>query len=281
MVLMYIAAAALALTALWLFLIFTKRPGDRLEPFCRKYIAHRGLFADGIPENSLSAFKRAADAGFGIELDVQLTADSKLAVFHDSDLKRMFGVGGRISEMTYGELSKLSCPGTGEGVPLLCDVLDCVDGRAPVIIEIKSYGRAEETCRAVCAELSGRRGEYCVESFDPLVLKILKKIAPQIERGQLSQNFLKNRSGASFAARFSATCLLADFIARPSFIAYNHRHRIPFSARLLKRIGAARLAAWTVKSEEELERAEKFYDIIIFDSFIPSRREDQNNQIGR
>lgn len=281
MLYLYIAAAAIILAALWIFLIATERPRGRLAPFEERYIAHRGLFGEGSPENSLSAFERAARAGYGIELDVQLTADSKLAVFHDAALDRMFGADGVVSKMTYEELSRHRFPGTDEGIPTLGEVLDLVGEDTPVIIEIKSYGNAEKVCLSVAEELSHRRGIYCVESFDPRALRTMKRIMPDVVRGQLSENFLKRRGGASFAARFVATGLLADFIGRPSFIAYNHRHRIPIAARILKSARAARFAAWTVRSEAELERAEEFYDIIIFDSFIPSRREDPNKEIGR
>ncbi len=270
MIFLLIPLIAAAFAALYLFLVFTERPRGRTEPFEKTLIAHRGLFGGGVPENSLGAFARAAERGYGIELDVQLTSDGRLVVFHDATLKRMLGVKRKISELTYEELEEYRFPGTDERVPLFAEVLRVVNGRVPMIIEVKSYGNCEATCRALAERLDGYGGEYCVESFDPSALRWFRKNRPQVVRGQLAQNYFRSRSKLPLWQKIAATSLLANFVGRPSFIAYNHHHRIPLAGRLLKGAGRATLAAWTVRSEAELEEARKTYSVIIFDSFIPS-----------
>jgi len=270
MIYVSIAAAIAALPALYLFLIMTEPPRGRMKPFEDAPVAHRGLFGDGAPENTLAAFARAAERGYGIELDVQLTADSRLVVFHDATLRRMFGANKKLSDLTFDELREYTFPGTGERVPLFEEVLRTVGGRSPLIIEVKSYGRCSETCRILKETLEGYGGAYCVESFDPRALKWFRKNCPGIVRGQLSQNYFKSKTVLPLWQRLAMTSLLADFIGRPSFIAYNHSHRIPLAARILKRTGAACLACWTVRGEEEFRTASEKYSVIIFDSFIPS-----------
>ena len=262
------------LIAVYLFLIMTEPPRGRMEPFEKTLIAHRGLFGAGAPENTLAAFERAVRRGYGIELDVQLTSDSRLVVFHDATLKRMFGVGKRISELTYEELETYTFPGTSEKVPLFEDVLRTVGGKAPMIIEVKSYGDCAGTCRVLKECLDGYGGDYCVESFDPKALAWFRKNCPDVVRGQLSQNYYGSGAKLPLWQKIAATSLLAGFIGRPSFIAYNHRHRVPLAGLILKKSGAAVFAAWTVRNQRELEDARKFYGVIIFDSFIPSEEFD-------
>ena len=259
-----------AAVSLYFFLIATKRASGRMAPFEATLIAHRGLFGEGAPENTFAAFERAAGAGYGIELDVRMTSDSKLVVFHDATLRRMFGADVKVSDLTYEELSGYVFPGTSEKIPLFDDVLKTVRGRVPLIIEVKSEGGCSDTCKELFRALEGYEGIYCMESFDPTALRWFKRTAPNVIRGQLTQNYFKSRASIPFIYKVAMSHLLADFIGRPSFIAYNHRHRLPLSASVLHRLGAGGLAAWTVKSEEELTLARKTYDVIIFDSFIPA-----------
>ena len=136
------AAAAAALAGLgyllvW-FLLHGRRDGpgwEKLEGF--RY-AHRGLHGPGVPENSLAAFRRAAEAGYGAELDVHLTRDGRLVVIHDGDLERMCGVPGRVAEKTAEELAALRLAGSEEHIPLLEEVLPLFAGRAPLVVELKT-----------------------------------------------------------------------------------------------------------------------------------------------
>ena len=249
----FVVSIPMLIAVMYLFLIRTKRPGKRLKPFEERLIAHRGLFRDGIPENSLSAFRLAVDHGFGIELDVQLTADGRLVVFHDRTLDRMCGNGTLISSATYEELEKYPLSGGEEKIPLFSDVLDAVGGKVPLIIEVKSHGDHIGACRELIKQLGAYEGDYCVESFNPSVLKYFKRHAPDVVRGQLSENYL--RSGAlRFPANVLMGSLLLNFIGRPSFIAYNRTDRKNLAMKILKRTNSAKFAAWTVRSAQGSER---------------------------
>ena len=184
--------------------------GRRSQPGWEKLLdwryAHRGLYDNdaGIPENSLAAFRRAAEAGFGAELDVHLTADGQLAVIHDSDLQRVCGRAGKVEELTYAELSQLRLLGTEEGIPLLSDVLPLFAGVAPLIVELKPIrGNEPELAEKVCALLDTFPDlAYCLESFDPFAVLWLRKNRPELIRGQLSQNFLRDQDRPKFLVSF-------------------------------------------------------------------------------
>ena len=126
----------LLLIGAFLFCIAPRRPRDT-ETFKQTLFAHRGLHTKGneLPENSLAAFRAAAEQGYMIENDIHLTADGEVVVFHDSSLKRMCGVAGRIEQMTLAELKKCCLQGTEEQIPTLQECLDTVDGRVPLLIE--------------------------------------------------------------------------------------------------------------------------------------------------
>ena len=187
------------------FLIAPKRAANvALAPFVGRNFAHRGLHtADkSIPENSLAAFDAACRKGYGSELDVQLSSDGKVFVFHDDLLDRVTGTAGVAEYQPWSALKDLKLCGTDETIPLFEDVLKTVDGRAPLIVELKSTERYPELCEKTLDFLLASREEtgldFCVESFDPRIVKWFKDNAPLIVRGQLSaptEN--RNRSGNS------------------------------------------------------------------------------------
>ena len=120
---------------LYLWMLGPNRPRRKeMRPFEKTYVAHRGLYdpAKGIPENSLTAFRLAAEAGYGMEMDLQLTRDGKLVVFHDKTLERMCGVKVNLTDLTYEELQSYRLSGTEERIPLFDEVLEVVDGRTPL-----------------------------------------------------------------------------------------------------------------------------------------------------
>ena len=132
-----ISATVLTLFALWLYLIAPRARRKAVQPFLRPY-AHRGLWGEGLPENSLGAFRAAADKGFAIELDIQLSADGVVMVFHDYTLDRVCGRAGKVCEHTAAELGRMPLNGIeAECIPTLAEVLDAVDGRVPLLIELK------------------------------------------------------------------------------------------------------------------------------------------------
>lgn len=175
----------------WLFCIAPASPrGDFAE--MKKYdYAHRGLHEKdlSVPENSMAGFKAAVEAGYGIEFDLQLTKDKKVVVHHDRSLKRVCGADVSIGDLTYKELQQYRLQNTEERVPLFSDVLALVDGRTPLIIELKHYDDADLLCPLVWELLRNYKGPYCVESFDPYIVQWFRKNHPYVLRGQLMGHF--------------------------------------------------------------------------------------------
>lgn len=246
---------------------------EKMKVFEKVYIAHRGLFDQAeAPENSMEAFRRAVDGGYGIELDVQLTADDRLVVFHDESLKRMCGVARKLWKCSYRELDQYHLLDTQEKIPLLQDVLKMVGGRVPLIIEIKREGNGIRTAEALSRHLNEYQGDCCVESFDPRILYWFRKHDPKILRGQLSTNFWLHEKKRPWYVKMFMTNLLTNFYAKPDFIAYNYKYANQLSLQICRCLYHTELVAWTVRSPEELEQARDSFRVFIFDGFLPSER---------
>ena len=268
---LWILLILLLVVALYLFLICPalKKPGaDHLMGW--KY-AHRGLH-DGnrkVAENSLEAFRLAVEHGYGMELDVQLTKDNQLVVFHDKSLKRVCGVNVDLYTQTYDELRQYFLPG-GQQIPLFSEVLELVDGKTPLIVEIKYHDRLIETCKAAHEQLKAYKGSYCVESFHPLAVRYFRKNAPHIIRGQLAsggKNEDKHTSSLNF---FCMKHLLVNVLGRPHFVAYSVPEDKSPSVTLMKRLFKPYLAAWTIRSQDVMDYAKKEgYQLPIFELFRP------------
>lgn len=267
----YVIAAILVLAGLYLLSIRPNRGRqDRMKPFEQTYIAHRGLYDNRvIPENSLPGFQRAVAAGYGIELDVQLTTDDQLVIFHDETLERMCADKRKLHELSYAELSSLRLLDTEERIPLFRDVLEAVGGAVPMIVEIKSEGRWRDTTRLTEAMLRDYPGLYCVESFHPFVLRWYRKHSPDTIRGQLSTDYRRDHTVLPAWERFLLTNLMLNFVSRPDFIAYNCKHMRQPSFTLCRRLYRPVPVAWTVQSPEELEAIRSVFRVFIFERFFP------------
>src|SRR5262245_32040668 len=149
-------------------------------------IAHRGLHDATSPENSLAAFERACAYGYPLELDVQLTADGEAAVVHDQDLAHATGEPGLVRSMAYEQIRRARLFGTDQHVPTLDEVLDLVDGRVPVLIEIKNIGGVGGLEPRVLTAVRRYRGAAAVQSFNPVSMRYFRLHAPEIPRGQIS-----------------------------------------------------------------------------------------------
>lgn len=253
-------------------------PG-RVDPYMtqifkgRNY-AHRGLhnLDDGIPENSLSAFRAARDNGFGIELDLQMTADGQVVVFHDTDLSRICGVEAHVHELTYDELKNFKLMETNEKIPLFSEALETMGGLQPIVVEIKPSYKREELCQNALALLRQYKGEYCVESFDPFILAWFRKNAPEIVRGQLTMRMAKAEReviNLGRTASFMLSHCYANFLSRPHFIAHRLEKK-SLAVRLAEKMGAMRFA-WT---SQEYGHEENF-DSIIFEGYMPEPQFDK------
>ncbi len=258
--------------AFYLFLIAPRFARRKKWPsgFFQHDFAHRGLHGGDIPENSLAAFELAANKGYGIELDVQLTRDGELVVHHDPTLKRTCGLDRAISEMSAGEIKGCFLGESGETVPTFQETLACVHGRVPLIVELKTAGkRNAELARKTYDALCSYGGKWVVESFDPRLLHWFRKNAPQVIRGQLAYDpRLGGPPGNGVGYWFLAN-LLMNCLSRPDFIAYCHETDRNLSFRIMRRMYHPVLVAWTVRSAEQYRRLQGRYDLQIFEGFEP------------
>jgi glycerophosphoryl diester phosphodiesterase len=210
-------------------------------------IAHRGYhdIKIGIPENSMLAFKRAIENNLIIELDVHVLKDGTVVVFHDDNLKRMTAIDKDIKNLDYQEIEKLQLQATEQRIPLLKEVLELVDGKVPLIIELKYDVKCGVLEEKVIEILKGYKGKYAIKSFNPLSVRYFKKKMPEAIRGQLTSNF-KTRK------------ILYNFLAKPDFVSCDI-HSLPNrkAEKIRKRIT---LLGWTIKSKEDLEHARKYCD---------------------
>ena len=233
--------------------------------------AHRGLHSKGVPENSLAAFRAAVDHGYGAEFDVHLLKDGGLAVIHDSVLKRTTGLPGRVEDLTTEDLNTCFLEGTAETIPTFRQVLDTFSGKAPIIIELKPEGGNHAAlCAAACAEMEGFEGTWCMESFDPRVVHWLRKNRPEIIRGQLAENSLRNpKSKLPLPLKLVLTFHLENFLCRPDFIAYDFPTRKVLSNPICRKLWGLEAVSWTLRSPEDHETAVKEGWIPIFEHYLP------------
>lgn len=233
--------------------------------------AHRGLYDNehGIPENSMAAFRRAVDKGYGIELDVHLTADNQLVVFHDDTLTRMCGMNKKISSFLYSDLMQLRLLGTEEGIPLFKDVLELIDGKVPLIIELKVDGSNQNLlCPLVWQLLSRYKGDYCIESFHPFVLQWFKRHEPQVVRGQLSCNFFKENPHCDIVL-FLMSNLMTNFFSHPDFIAYKYLDLDNPAVIYNRKLFHIMTVVWTIPGKPTYDRFKNKVDVMIFEGFEP------------
>ena len=269
---MVVITVILALIAVGYLLAIKGRRGARgLTDLDGWLYAHRGFHQEpDAPENSLAAFRLAVEHGYGAELDVHLLSDGNLAVLHDSRLKRMTGQDGVVEALREDQLADYRLGKSSEGIPTLSQVLQVVDGRVPLIIELKPYeGNDERLCERVFEELDHYQGLFCVECFYPQPLYWLKQHRPDIIRGQLSMNYFKEKKDLTLTCSIIGTGLLTNFLAAPDFIAYKFVHRRQLSNQLCLRLWKLRGAAWTIHTKEELAQARREGCWPIFENFDP------------
>jgi glycerophosphoryl diester phosphodiesterase len=237
-------------------------------------VAHRGLHdrAGGIIENTISAAEAAIAGGYGIECDIQLSADGEAMVFHDHTLDRLTAAQGPVIERKAADLAALAIGGSGDRIPTLGRFLDAIGGRTPLVIEVKSRfdGDLRLTQRLVDV-LAGRSDPVVVKSFDADVIALLRRIAPGIARGIVAQSRYDERDAASLgeSRMREMTELLHWERTRPDFLSWRHLDlpaAAPFLGRLL---GQVPLMSWTIRSQADAERVRAHADQIVFEGFAP------------
>lgn len=274
MMIVWIILIALVLFAIfWILSLHGIRRKPGFYGFEGEHYAHRGLHdkSRGIPENSLTAFRLAAEAGYGAELDVHLSRDGRLVVMHDENLQRMCGVNRNIRDMTADELDQCRLWNTGEKIPYLEEVLPIFSGSFPLVIEIKTCGNnGARVTGKVCAMLHKYPDvKFCIESFDPRVLMWLKKHQPKIVRGQLSCNYFKGEQRLPWILKLILTNLTLNILTKPHFIAYRLEDRNQLSFRLCRKIWGIQEFSWTVRTPEAEADAVQSRRLIIFEGFLP------------
>jgi len=229
-----------------------------------RFIAHRGLYNRlDTPENSMKAFENAILKGYAIELDINMTKDGHLVVFHDSNLKRMTGIKNNVDELNLNEIKKLKLLGTDNCIPTFEDVLMLVNGKVPLMIEIKRIDRYKELMLKITKLLERYSGEYVIESFDPRIIYWLKKNNPNIIRGQLSApniREVKNRF-----LKILLGNMAFNFITKPHFVSYLYTdvdNKFYYKQKQKGRY----VAVWTVKNKEEYQKVKNCTDMVIFEN---------------
>lgn len=228
-------------------------------------IAHRGLHNFDFPENSIPAFENAAKHGFAIELDVRLINDNTIVVFHDEKLSRMTDRDGYVYSLKSADLDEIKLNKTDYGIPTLEKVLETVNERVPLLIEIKKVGKSFTLEEKLVDMLKSYNGDYAVESFDPFALEYCYKTAPRIMRGQLASYFHHADFDASHRDKMRLKKLKYNDVSHPDFIAYKITN---LPNKYVKNAGLP-VIGWTVKNALKAQEAAKICDNYIFEGFIP------------
>lgn len=237
-----------------------------------KPIAHRGLHNDILPENSIGAFKNAIEKGYPIEFDVRLTDDETVVVFHDDALGRMTGKDGYVSKIQASSLYEYKLLNgekkpTEYCIPTLEEVLKLVDGKVPLLIELKNAGSAGALEKKTAAILASYNGLYAVQSFNPFSIEYFKTNMPDVPRGILSCFFTRKMLKGAIKRNLLKKLKL-NKVASPDFISYaaeNLPNRYVTKAKLP-------VLAWTVRSNEKVSQLGSACDNIIFEKFIPDEK---------
>jgi glycerophosphoryl diester phosphodiesterase len=237
-------------------------------------IAHRGLHdaSAGFIENTATAFSAAVAAGYGIECDLQVSADGEAMVHHDDALGRLTEGSGALAAMNAAAIQAVRFKQTGDRILTLGELCDLVAGRAPLLIELKSRfdGDLRLVTRAA-AVLARYQGPAALMSFDPAPIAALRSIAPALTRGIVAERHYAHAewAGLSAAQKFRLAHLLHAPSTRPQFVAYAVKDLPapgPWVARTL--LGLP-LLTWTVRSEDDRRRAVRYADQMIFEGFRP------------
>ena len=228
----------------------------------RQHVAHRGLYQAGTicEENTLPAIEAAINAGFSVEIDVRLTGDDRIAVFHDVSLDRLTGQKGLIAQHGLAQLQEIQVGNSGAGIPHFPDVLDLVDGRTPLFVEIKTEERTniQHLCAGIRHSLEGYAGDVAVMSFDPRIGLWFSKYMPKYARGAII-----GRDALLSISRRLTTALWIKRI-QPDFIACDI-HLLPNSLCNRWRKKGKPVLTWTVKNELDEIMGSRHADALIFE----------------
>lgn len=231
-----------------------------MEWINNKPFAHRGLHKGfKTPENSMKAFKKALKKGYGIELDVRLTKDNKLVVFHDKNLRRVVQRREKIRSLTYEQLQKFNLYHSDEKIPLLSDVLELVNGQVPILIEVKNYGIIGLFENHLYDVIKDYTGDYAICSFNPKVVLWFKRNHPEIKRGIIYGDIHK------FNIKFFRTVFIQRFFKlKPDFVSLDFKLIDTIIPKFCKLFGTP-ITSWTIDSKKKKKKALRIVDNIVFE----------------
>jgi glycerophosphoryl diester phosphodiesterase len=243
-----------------------------LDWLIERPVAHRGLHGNGLIENTLGAAAAAVASNYAIEVDLQLTADEKVVVFHDTTLDRLTDAKGPLASRTLAELKQVSFRASNERIPTLQELFDTVAGRTPLVLELKSDWNGDLRLVQRFAEVvAGYEGPVAAMSFDPAFVVALQTHAPGLPRGIVAERYYRDSdwNDVSWSRKFVLGNLLHFNRTKPHFIAY-YVNELPAIAPLIARhLLGMKLLAWTVRSEEQRRRARWWVNQVIFEGFRP------------
>ena len=276
-----IVGGLLLLLALFYFIAVMPRFSNKKEikKFAEYKYAHRGIHGEGAAENSLTAFRLAAEGGYGIELDVRLTRDGEVVVFHDATVDRVTSHTGKVIDLDAAELKEMRLLGTEDTVPLFSEVLSLVGGRVPLLVELKEEPGNRGIAQKALEILRGYEGMYIVESFNPLTLGDVRRKNPDVITGILSTNYLKEKKYRK-PLYFAVQTFLTNILCRPDFVSYNVAEHKNLGFRLFRGLFGVCSFAWTVTSEQQERDAFKHgFDTVIFEGYKTENRNGNKDEI--
>ena len=223
-----------------------------LEFLKKGIIAHRGIFDNRkVPENSIKAFKNALNKGYAIELDIRLTKDNKIVVFHDDVLGRMTKKKGNIKNLTFEELQKIKLINTDYTIPSLDEVLSLVNGKVPLLIELKSTSRSHRLEKELIKELDEYKGEFAVQSFNPFIISYFRFHKKEYIRGLLVSYKKYKSFGTSLSIKLS----------KPDFLSVSKR--MYKNKKIIKYRKKIPVFAWTIDSKDDVKKYQDCFDNLI------------------
>jgi glycerophosphoryl diester phosphodiesterase len=247
---------------------------EHIARLAARPIAHRGLHdaARGLIENMPASIAAAISGNYGIEVDLQISADGEAMVHHDDRLGRLASGDAALADLSASALKAVAFHATAERMMTLGDLCDLVAGRVPMMIELKSRfdGDLRVAARAA-AVLAGYRGAVGVASFDPALVGTLRRIAPQLARGIIAERHYDHPEWQRLGPlrRLELAFLLHGLTSRPDFVAYRVRDLTAVAPQAARHMFGLPLLTWTVRSDADRAVAARFADQIIFEGFRP------------
>lgn len=234
-----------------------------------RLIAHRGYHSldRSVPENSMQAFSLAIERNYGIEMDINVLKDGTVVVFHDITLKRLTGIEGNLKNLNYEDIKDLTLFETEEKIPTLKSVLEFVDGRVPLLIELKPLGDRELLCQKFYETIKDYKGQFAIHSFNPGVVLWFKKHHPEIIRGQITEFFRSDMKMKQITKYLMKTMFFNRF-TKPDFINYGIVDLPNKYCDKLHKKGMC-IISYASRTQAEFDMVKEHYDNSVFEFFTP------------